>query len=169
MKTLLSKICFSASAIGFFSLLAILTYYSLGLSDDEILDKESYDYVNHAIIEIIRDWDLDTYLKYAEKNLIKKSNRLKMENIFRVYKKLGRLERYYNANGESNITLTVWPPFQKEWLNREITANYIAYASFSAGNSKISVSLIKIDDNWYFTSFNVQFLDYLPQSILKKV
>ncbi len=130
-----------------FSLSLIAIILLMSKSDDK-LNKESKAYVDNVLPVILKNLDEKTFLKFAAPELIKAVPEEKFKEIFKIYKKLGKFEKYIGSKGKAKKSFTLKG---KKW----IYANYIALAKFSNGDAKIKLTIIKEKNNWFIYYFKI--------------
>ena len=112
------------------------------------LDKDSKKYADSIIMAIVKEWSEEEAIRRSSpelKNIITKEE---LNKFFNTYRRLGKLKSYGGAIGQSNISLS-------SENGIEITAHYEAKAEFEAGSAKITIDLIKHDDEWQILKFNI--------------
>jgi hypothetical protein len=112
------------------------------------LDKESKDWVDKIVPEIISSWDVDGIISNSSSELLRVTPREKLKKLFTTLSnELAHLKEYKGATGES------WIDFNNGV--KTITAVYIAEAVFTKGSAQIAIRGIKEADGWKLCSFHV--------------
>ena len=133
----------------FLAVIAVIIAGAAGLAiAGKKLDKESKAFVDAAIPAIAAEWDVAELQKRASPEFDASVDYDELEQDFDMLQKLGKLEQYKGATGDSNITLS---------LNGfEITADYLANADFETGSAEIQITLIKHGSQWQVLDFKVR-------------
>ncbi|MHC4962443.1 MAG: hypothetical protein ACYTE1_07520 [Planctomycetota bacterium] len=137
--------------IVFCFLLIVLTVGLLGyylVSKGIQLDKESKDYVDTVVPNVISGWNKEELLKQASPELLGVTKDEDLDKLFTMFRKLGKLKKYKGSEGQSLISVTTEQ-------GKKVTANYTAMAEFERGEASIKVNLIKHGDEWQILMFNV--------------
>ncbi len=112
------------------------------------LNKESKLFVDAAVPAIIADWDVREIQKRASPEFNATVDYDDMLQMFDILRDLGDLQEYYEAAGESKITLSLESGLV-------ITALYEASADFEEGSADIQISLIRHGGQWQILGFKV--------------
>jgi hypothetical protein len=126
--------------IFFLSFIALMVFTS---KSDEALNKESKQYVDNVVPKILQNFDENVFFQYAAPELIKNVSKEKIEKVFKVYKKLGKFEKYIGSKGKAKVSFAImqW----KKWTY----AKYTCAAKFSNGDARIKITIVKEDGIWY--------------------
>jgi len=115
------------------------------------LDQSSKAYVDASVPAIVSAWSKDELVRRASPQLTQILNQQpkQLDQLFGQLSKLGSLKQYQGSKGESSINLDLTK-------GKTVTAQYLAGAVFERGDTRITVHLIQIDDQWRIRSFNVK-------------
>ncbi len=145
MKIQFKHLIFGFAIIFFISLISILVLMS---KSDEKLNRESKAYIDNVLPIILKNLNKEEFLKFASPKLIKAVPPEKFDEVFNVYKKLGKFEKYLGSKGKAKKSFTLKG---QKW----IYAKYTAKAKFSNGEAIIKVVLMKENGNWSIYSFKI--------------
>ena len=120
------------------------------------LDKESKAYTDSAIPAIVTTWSEKELLDRASPEFKKAVNIDQFDRLFGVFARLGRLQKCEPAEGHSLMSATTQ-------AGRQVTAQYIAKATFDKGEATIKLGLIKHGDQWQILGFHVDSAALIPQ------
>jgi len=112
------------------------------------LDKESKVYADSAIPAIVTNWDVSALLVRASPEFLQAAKNQRLDQGFRWFGTLGRLQKCDPAKGQAIMSATT--------LNGgRITAQYSAKATFEKGEATVTLELIKQGDQWQIFKFAV--------------
>ena len=112
-----------------------------------IVESECRMFVDNAILAIARDWDSRELIYRIDPEMIRPGDEEELENLFRLYRKLGGLVEYYGTEGE------VW---RDSSVPGAIGFAYVAEADFENGFATVKVEGIYKDGNSYILDFNIR-------------
>lgn len=113
------------------------------------LDASSKAYVDESVPAIATDWSKDELVKRAGTQLRAKVSDVQIEQLFgTLANKLGAFKSYDGAEGDSNINFTTTS-------GKEVTASYVAKATYQYGKAEIQIKLIQEDRSWKILNFHV--------------
>ncbi len=115
---------------------------------DEETKKTSKQFIENIIPVILKDFDRDTFLKYAAPEFLNAVTPDTVGKIFEVYKRLGEFKKIVSAKGKIKVSLS----FKKGKITY---AKYDIKALFSTGEAKVKVVLIQHDNEWYIYYFKI--------------
>lgn len=118
------------------------------------LDKESKSYIDHTVPIILSDLTKETFYKYASQTVIESTSEEDLDKLISAYKKLGDFKKYEESKGQAGMHYNA--------QGKTITAEYIAKVEFESGPAKISIALIKHNQEWKIQMFRIDskvFLD----------
>ena len=114
------------------------------------LDLESRAFVDDSVLAIAGDWSSDALLARATPELRAMAEADKVRSSFATYaQQLGRLAEYQGATGDAVMSYT-------GDKSTSIKASYVARARFQTASASIWVVLVKRDDRWMISGFQVQ-------------
>ena len=112
-----------------------------------IAESECRAFADNAILAVTRDWDSRELINRVDPEMLQPGDEEKLENLFRLYRKLGDLVEYYGAEGEA-------------WIDSSapgaIGFAYVAEADFENGFATVKVEGIYKDGNSYILDFNIR-------------
>lgn len=111
-------------------------------------EKEAQAFIDKVVPEIVASWDVAVLTRYADPDFYKTSPREKVVEYFFTCRMLGPLRKYTTAKGE---TMEIKTSSGK----RYVTGNYVAEANFEKGTASIHISIIKNNQEWKITAFQV--------------
>ena len=107
-------------------------------------------FVSESIVTICADWNSEELLKRAEPDSLQACDLMTIEKIFKVFSKLGGLNKYYGCEGEIEA---------KDDL---ITYFYIAIADFEVGRA-----IIVLQGSWKEGVFYIGDFEVKSEALLK--
>ena len=135
-----------------FTILVIIILLGAGMAFLAIigrtLDKESKAYVDAAVPAIIAEWDINELEKRASPEFNEGADYEKIEQMFVMLQRLGKLEEYNGSAGDASITIS--------FTGFEISAEYTAIADFETASAEIQISLIKHGRRWQILGFRIR-------------
>jgi len=120
------------------------------------LKSEAKAYVDSTVPILVKDWDLNELKSRANKSLLASTNESNLNNIYSVYKKLGKMTKYIGAKGNA-IKMLNGPDGIKA------TAQCIITAQFENGNATITLGLLKVNQSWEISSIYINSPLFLPK------
>lgn len=112
------------------------------------LDKESKTYADAAIPAIASGWSERDLLARASPEFNQAVTQQKLDQLFRWFASLGRLQKCEPAQGQARISVT-------PQTGKVISGYYTAKATFEKGDATIRLGLIKHGDQWQIGGFYV--------------
>lgn len=112
------------------------------------LKSEAKAYVDSTVPILVKDWDPNELKSRANKNMLANTNDSNLNNIYSVYKKLGKMTKYIGSNGNA-IKMLNGPDGIKA------TAQYIITAQFENGIATITLGLFKVNESWEISSIYI--------------
>jgi hypothetical protein len=116
--------------------------------EGEALDKESKQFAEATVLAVTSTWEPKELEKRASAEFKSVTTPVKIKEIFGLYAKLlGKLKTHQAPNGEANISV----------INgrKQISAKYYAQAEFDSGPANIEITMVKRDNAWWITGFNI--------------
>jgi hypothetical protein len=123
------------------------------------LDKESREYVDAAVPEILSKWDITEIQNRASPEFKAAVKSDDLEKLVRVFRRLGTFKAYNGAKGQARIAVMAGQ-------GKVISAAYVVSADFETGPAEIKLSLIKHGDQWQLlgiSAFSKVFLEQFNQ------
>ena len=120
------------------------------------LDKESKTYADAAIPAVVSGWSKQELLDRASPQFKQAVTQQKLDQMFRWFTSLGRLQKCEPAQGQAGITVT-------PQTGKVISGQYTAKAKFEKGDATIKLVLIKHGNQWQIASFYVDSPALVPQ------
>jgi hypothetical protein len=111
------------------------------------LDSSSKAYVNDNIHAIVDNWSVDELTKRESSQFHQATSSEDLARLFDVFKRLGPLKSYEGCKGEANMNATP--------AGLQLTATYIASATFENGAAEIQLNLIQVNGQWQILGFRV--------------
>lgn len=105
------------------------------------LDKESQMYVDTAITAIFSTTGTVELTRRANPELLGVLNPTKLNQISKMWGKLGALKNYRGAKGSATISMT-------SAEGKVISAAYVAKADFAGGPAVIKMDIVKLGGVW---------------------
>ena len=111
------------------------------------LDKEGDAYVDQAIRDMSRNWDVRELLRRGAPELLSHESPEQLATLFQNLEKLGHLVHYDGALGQTTMS----------FLSRDsgVRAHYEARATFEHGQAHFRIDLSKRDGHWTIAAFFV--------------
>jgi hypothetical protein len=109
------------------------------------LDQESQAFVDCAIPAITANWDAQALIKRASPEFAKARDEI--DAAFTRYRKLGRLQAYDGATGDSGVRVSLG--------GLDISGTYFGRAHYEAGGADLKISLSKDAGDWRIDEFEV--------------
>lgn len=110
------------------------------------LEGECKEFVDSAIVAIALNWDSRELIRRVDPEMLRPGDDKKMENLFRLYRKLGGLVEYYGCEGQVYRDSSV--PGAEGFA-------YVAEADFENGSATVKVEGIHQDGNSYILDFSI--------------
>jgi len=155
MKTLLI-ILGSIAAVVIAGVTALIFYaFTVGAG----LDSTSQEYVDEANRAILDPWSEAELLERASPEFLSATDEADVTRLFAMFRTLGDLESYENAEGSAHIQMT-------PRTGKVVTADYTARAEFGEGEATIETRLIQHDDQWSILAFKInsdRFIEMLSE------
>jgi hypothetical protein len=111
-------------------------------------DASSKAYVDESVPAIVGNWSTDELIKRESPQLRKVASDDDLAALFSKLSVLGSMQSYDDAKGGAKMNLTPSSGFQ-------VTAAYVAKATFQNGKAEIKVNLIQVDGVWQIYGFHV--------------
>jgi hypothetical protein len=144
MKTALSIV-----GIVFLILLALaLGFFGFVAYEGNKFDASSKGYVDESVPAIVANWSKDELIKRESPQLRKAVSDDDLAALFSKLGALGPMQSYDGAKGDANMNVTPGSGLQ-------VTAAYVAGATFQNGKAEIKINLIQIDGAWLILGFHV--------------
>ena len=112
------------------------------------LDKESKEYVDAAVPEILSKWDIAEIQNRASPEFKTAVRGEDLEKLLRISRRLGTFKAYNGAEGQARISILTGK-------GTVISAAYVVRADFDTGPAEIRLSLIKHRDQWQLLGISV--------------
>ena len=125
----------------FFISFVVLMYFSS--RSDEQLNRESKQYIDSVLPDILEHFDPDVFINYAAPELLANVSKKRLTEIFKIYKKLGDFKKYLGSKGKAKKSIPLFKG--KKW----IYAKYNAKAEFTNGMAIIKITIVKENGKWY--------------------
>jgi len=112
------------------------------------LESEAPQYLSEAIPAIAAKWDPNELLKRGSPELLKVASEDQVRELFEKFSPLGAFVRYDGATGGAG-----W-----NYANgvTTVTGSYVATATFENGQAVFTVELVKRNDQWTISSFQIK-------------
>lgn len=140
--------------------LAVIVLGAIGIAFVAIkgsaLDKESRAYADSAIPAIVTSWSEKELLDRASPEFKKAVTIDQLDQLFRVFATLGRLQKCEPALGQSLMSATTQN-------GKTVSGQYTANATFEKGEATIKLGLIKHGDQWQILGFHVDSPVFVPR------
>jgi len=144
MKTALSII-----GIVFLVLLVFaLGFFGFVAYEGNKFDASSKAYVDESVPAIVANWSKDELIKRESPQLRKAVSDDDLAALFSKLSVLGSMQSYDGAKGDANMNVTTASGLQ-------VTAAYVAEATFQNGKAEIKINLIQVDGAWLILGFHV--------------
>jgi len=111
-------------------------------------DASSKEYVDESVPAIVGSWSKDELIKRESPQLRKAVSDDDLTALFSKLNALGSMQSYDGAKGTANMNVTAGAGLQ-------ITASYVAQATFQNGKAEIKINLVQIDGAWLILGFHV--------------
>jgi hypothetical protein len=111
-------------------------------------DASSKAYVDESVPAIVTNWSKDELIKRESPQLRKAVSDDELTALFSKLSVLGSMQSYDDAKGGAKMNLTPSSGFQ-------VTAYYVAEATFQNGKAEIKINLIQVDGAWLILGFHV--------------
>jgi hypothetical protein len=119
------------------------------------LDKESKAYADAAIPAVVTSWNQKELLDRASPEFKQAVTEQKLDQMFRWFSSLGRLQKCAAAEGHSFMSVT-------SQNGKTISAKYASKAQFEKGEGDITLVLIKHGDHWQIAAFDFRSPQLVP-------
>ena len=136
------------AALGILFLLVIAAIAYMGFTGSR-LDKESADYANGIVPNIVKNWDMSVLATYGHPGFIQKMNQSPdRERIIAAYKSLGNMTSFNGCQGQSHVNISS--------SGKTTSAQYVCNANFEKAPATISLALFKDPTRgWLIVGFKV--------------
>jgi len=121
-----------------------------------ISEREFRTFVDNTVLAVVQDWDSRELINRIDPEMLRPGDEEEVENMFRLYRKLGDLVEYYGAEGE------VWRDSSESGV---IGFSYFAEADFENGSATVKVEGIHKDGNSYILDFNMRSEAFIAELI----
>jgi hypothetical protein len=111
-------------------------------------DASSKAYVDESVPAIVANWSKDELIKRESPQLREAVSDDELAALFSKFSVLGSMQSYDGAKGDANMNVTPAAGVQ-------ITAAYIAEATFQNGKAEIKINLIQVGGAWLILGFHV--------------
>ena len=139
--------------------LALIVLVAMGIAlvavRGNALDKESKAYADAAIPAIITSWNQKELLDRASPEFMQLVTQQNLDQMFRWFSSVGRLQKCAPAEGQSLMSVT-------SQNGKTISAKYISKAQFEKGEGNITLLLIKHGDQWQIAGFDFHSPQLVP-------
>ena len=112
-----------------------------------ISESECRTFADNTVLAVAQDWDSRELINRIDPEMLRPGDEEELENLFRLYRKLGDLVEYYGAEGE------VW---RDSSVSGAVGFSYFAEADFENGFATVKVERIHKDGNSYILDFNIR-------------
>ena len=112
-----------------------------------ISEGELRTFADNTVLAVVQDWDSRELINRIDPEMLRPGDEEELENLFRLYRKLGGLVEYYGAEGE------VW---RDSSVSGAVGFSYFAEADFENGFATVKVEGIHKDGNSYILDFNIR-------------
>jgi len=112
-----------------------------------ILEGECRRFVDSTILAVARDWDTGELVDRVDPEMLQPGDEEKLENMFRLYRKLGGLVEYYGSEGEV---------YRESSVPGAVGFAYVAEADFENGFATVKIEGIHQDGNSYILDFSIR-------------
>lgn len=121
--------------------------------DGKALDKESKEWVDEVVPNILSSWDADQVAKHASSEFLSAASEEDLDHFTSMLRdKYGPLVKYNGSSGESGKHLNVT---NLVFVNTMISAEYVIEADFAKGSPRIFIQGVKRDGLWKIRVFHV--------------
>ena len=110
-------------------------------------ERECRTFADNTVLAVVQDWDSRELINRIDPEMLRPGDEEEVENMFRLYRKLGDLVEYYGAEGE------VWRDSSESGA---VGFSYFAEADFENGSATVKVEGIRKDGNSYILDFNIR-------------
>jgi hypothetical protein len=117
-------------------------------NEGKVCDASSRAYVDECVPAIVSNWSKDELAKRESPELHEAITDDQLNTLFTKLSGLGPMQSYDGATGKARVHLTKRAKFQ-------ITADYVAQATFPGGKAQIKLNLIQIDGTWMIQGFGI--------------
>ena len=121
-----------------------------------ISEREFRTFVDNTVLAVVQDWDSRELINRIDPEMLRPGDEEEVENMFRLYRKLGDLVEYYGAEGE------VW---RDSSASGAVGFSYFAEADFENGSATVKVEGIHKDGNSYILDFNMRSEAFIAELI----
>ena len=121
-----------------------------------ISEREFRTFVDNTVLAVVQDWDSRELINRIDPEMLRPGDEEEVENMFRLYRKLGDLVEYYGAEGE------VWRDSSESGA---VGFSYFAEADFENGSATVKVAGIHKDGNSYILDFNMRSEAFIAELI----
>ncbi len=121
-----------------------------------ISEREFRTFVDNTVLAVVQDWDSRELINRIDPEMLRPGDEQEVENLFRLYRKLGDLVEYYGAEGE------VWRDSSESGA---VGFSYFAEADFENGSATVKVEGIHKDGNSYILDFNMRSEAFIAELI----
>jgi len=111
-----------------------------------IVESECRTFVDSAVLAVVRDWDSGELIDRVDPEMLEPGDDEKLENLFRLYRKLGALVKYYGCEGEV---------YRESSVPGAAGFAYVAEADFENGFATVKVEGIHQNGNLYILDFSI--------------
>ena len=123
-------------------------YFGFVRYEETKCDASSKAYVDESIPAIVSNWSKDELVKRVSPELLQATADDDLTTMFTKLSGLGPMQSYDGSTGEAKVHLTRTAKLQ-------ITAAYVAQATFPKGKAIIKVRLMQVNGAWMIASFAV--------------
>ena len=113
-------------------------------------------FADNTVLAVAQDWDSRELINRIDPEMLRPGDEEEVENMFRLYRKLGDLVEYYGAEGE------VW---RDSSVSGAVGFSYFAEADFENGPATVKVEGIHKDGNSYILDFNIRSEAFIAELI----
>jgi hypothetical protein len=111
-------------------------------------DASSKAYTEESVRAIAANWSKDELVSRESEALHKAASDDQLTQLFALFSKLGPLQSYDGATGDSNMGFT-------PATGPSITARYVAEITCQNGKAEVKVALIRVNGQWQIYGFHV--------------
>ena len=121
-----------------------------------IMEGECKRFVDSTVLAVARDWDTRELVDRVDPEMLLPGDDEKLENLFRLYRKLGALVKYHGCEGEV---------YRESSVPGAVGFAYVAEADFENGFATVKVEGIHRDGNSYILDFSIKSEAFISELI----
>jgi len=112
-----------------------------------IVESECRMFADNTVLAVAKNWDSRELINRVDPEMLRPGDEEELENLFRLYRKLGNLVEYYGAEGE------IW---RDSSASGAVGFSYLAEADFENGFATVKIEGTHKDGNSYILEFNIR-------------